>query len=62
MQEWIWVVRRSAAILGVIIIVITAAYYRDPQTVQNNILADMNRNMAVVLAYIEGELLNIILY
>ncbi|OXA43891.1 uncharacterized protein LOC110858256 [Folsomia candida] len=44
-QESIWILRRSAAVFGVIILVCAAAFYRDPQMVQQNMLTMVNKRL-----------------
>ncbi len=47
-QEYVWTLRRSGACMGLIVIVIAAAYYRDPQVVQQNMLTVQYNMLSIV--------------
>lgn len=54
-QESIWILRRSAAVFGVIILVCAAAFYRDPQMVQQNMLTMVNKRLDRLTTQMDGE-------
>lgn len=53
-QNFIWVIRKIAAGLGTIIVLIAGATYRDMQIMHNNMLLKMNFALERVVQFVNG--------
>lgn len=53
-QSFIWVIRKIAAGLGTITVLIAGATYRDMQIMHNNMLLKMNFALERVVQFVNG--------